>query len=327
MKRLLAVAVVAAVGLTGCIGGNGGMDVNAKFTDVGDLAPGAPVMLADITVGQVKSISLSDNEALVTMSLQPSAHVPEDVVASVVRTSLLGERIVSLSVPATPQNAPLLRDGQTIARTESKPDLEDLVRQGTGVLAPITASEIATLVQEGYTGFAGEGGNIKAMLNNFETIVHAYADRSKQINSVIDSLGQFNATLASHAQAQARSIANSAQALGVLRDESDHLTTAVKALVRLALGSRAILDQHSAQMGRFFAQMRVILGVLRSEQAAIAGTLRWAPFHDRNTQLVDYLQFNQVLQDFVICGINDSPSDPARKCYGSQGGGAPKGGP
>ena len=60
--------------------------------------------------------------------------------------------------------------------------------------------------------------------------------------------------------------------------------------------------------------MRVILGVLKDEQAAIEGLLRWAPFHDRNTQLVDYYDFNQVLQDFVICGLNEDPSDPARTC-------------
>jgi phospholipid/cholesterol/gamma-HCH transport system substrate-binding protein len=323
MRRLLALVLVVGIGLAACtgVGAKGGMDVSARFTDVGDLAPGAPVMLADITVGEVKSISLDHNQALVTMSLEPSAHVPQDVVAEVVRTSLLGERVISLSVPESPSNPPLLRDGQTIARTVSKPDLEDLVRQGTAVLGPITASEISTLVHEGYKGFVGEGSNLKAMLQNFEAIVHAYAGRSKQINSVIDSLGQFNATLAGHAQAQAHSMANSARALGVLRDESDHLITAVKALVRLAIGSRAILDQHAAQMGRFFAQMRVILGVLRSEQASIAGTLQWVPLHDRNTQLVDFQQFNQVLQDFVICGMNDSPSDPARRCYGQSGGG------
>ena len=170
-------------------------------------------------------------------------------------------------------------------------------------------------MNEGYKGFAGEGGTIKTMLENFQIIVHAYAGRSQEINSVIDSLGQFNATLASHASAQSRSIANSAKALGVLKDESDRLVTAVKALVRLALGSRAILDRHAAQMGRFFAQMRVILGVLRSEQASIAGALKWIPFHDRNTQLVNFMDFNQVLQDFIVCGMNDDPHDPARKCY------------
>ena len=67
-------------------------------------------------------------------------------------------------------------------------------------------------------------------------------------------------------------------------------------------------------MGRFFAQMRTILDVLRSEQSDIEGILAYAPLHDRNTQLVEYQEFNQVVQDFVICGLNDDPHDPARSC-------------
>jgi virulence factor Mce-like protein len=234
------------------------------------------------------------------------------------RTSLLGERIIDLVVPpGLSSSAPLLKNGDRITNTESRPDLEDLVRSGTSVLAPIAASELATLVNEGAKGFGGQGGNLKILLNNFTSIVHAYGGRTQQIESVISSLNQFQATLASHASQQALSIANSAKAIGVLRSESDRLITAVKALARLAGGARAILDRHSNQMIRFFAQMRVILGVLRSEEASIAGALRWAPFHNRNTQLVEYQQFNQILQDFIICGMNDSTTDPARKCYGS----------
>jgi phospholipid/cholesterol/gamma-HCH transport system substrate-binding protein len=316
-----------ALALPACtgVGQKGGIDVSAKFTDVGDLAPGAPVMMADVPVGQVKSIQLSGNEALVDMSIEPSAHVPQGVVARVRRTSLLGERIIDLFVPSSVStNAPLLRDGSTIAKTESRPDLEDLVRSGTNVLQPIAAGEIATLVNEGARGFGGQGQNLKTLLGSFHTIVHAYAGRTDQIASVIDSLNQFNGTLAQHASAQAASIANSAKALGVLRDESDKLIAAVKALTRLAHGARGILDKHSDEMIRFFRQMRVILGVLKSEQASIAGTLRWAPHHNRNTQLVDYQQFNQVLQDFVICGMNDDPHDPSRKCYGMKESGPPK---
>jgi phospholipid/cholesterol/gamma-HCH transport system substrate-binding protein len=318
LRKLAALAVVMAVALSACtsIGAKGGMDVSAKFTDVSDLSVGAPVMMADITVGQVKSIKLSGNEALVGMSIEPSAHVPVGVIARVRRTSLLGERIIDLVVPPSlPPDAPLLANGQTIVRTEARPDLEDLVRSGTSVLAPIAASEIATLVNEGAKGFGAQGQNLKTLLENFHSIVHAYAGRTTQIESVISSLNQFNATLASHASAQAASIANSANAIGVLRSESDRLITAVKALVRLAGGARAILDRHSAQMIRFFAQMHTILGVLRSEEASLAGALRWAPFHNRNTQLVEYQQFNQVLQDFIICGMNDSAKDPARRCY------------
>jgi phospholipid/cholesterol/gamma-HCH transport system substrate-binding protein len=322
--RLIAMIAVAAVMLSGCsavTGQKGGIDVDARFTDVGDLSVGAPVMMADITVGSVKEIALAGHEADVTLSLEESAKVPQDVIARVRRTSLLGERIIDLAVPDTVSaDAPLLEDGDRITQTEVRPDLEDLVREGTDVLTPIAASEIATLVDEGAKGFGGEGQNIKTLLENFQGIVHAYAGRTSTIESVIESLNQFNATLAAHASAQARSIANSAKALGVLRDESDRLIAAVRSLVRLAKGGKAILTQHSDEISHFFRQMRTILGVLRSEQAAIAGALHYAPFHNRNTQLVEYQQFNQILQDFIVCGMNDDPSDPSRTCNPGGGG-------
>ena len=322
--RLVALLAVAAVFLSGCsavTGQKGGMDVTAKFSDVGDLSVGAPVMMADITVGSVKEIELSGNEALVTLSLEESAEVPEGVIARVRRTSLLGERIIDLAVPDTVSvDAPLLEDGDRITETEVRPDLEDLVLKGTDVLAPIIASEIATLVDEGAKGFGGQGQNIKTLLENFQGIVHAYAGRTDTIESVIDSLNQFNATLAAHASSQARSIANSAKALDVLRDESDRLIAAVRSLVRLAKGGKAILDEHTDEMSHFFRQMRTILGVLRSEQSTIARILYWAPRHNRNTQLVEYQQFNQILQDFIVCGMNDDPSDLSRKCYAEGGG-------
>ena len=64
--------------------------------------------------------------------------------------------------------------------------------------------------------------------------------------------------------------------------------------------------------------MRVILGVLQDQENDISGFLHYAPFHNRNTQMVEYLQFNQVLQQFVMCGMNEDQSDPSRTCQPSQ---------
>src|SRR2546430_2258114 len=129
MKRaaLVVVAGLLAGTLASC-SGSGGMQVQARVSDVGDLAPQAPGMMADVKIGTVDNITLDQRRemALVTMSIDSSAHVPADVVARVRRTSLLGERIVDFVVPgSTPQNAPLLRSGQTIHRTQVRPDLED----------------------------------------------------------------------------------------------------------------------------------------------------------------------------------------------------------
>jgi phospholipid/cholesterol/gamma-HCH transport system substrate-binding protein len=314
MKRLVIAVVVGLLSLTACKGSNDIL-VNAKFDDIGDLAPSAPVMMSDVMVGKVKSIKLSGNQALVTMALDPAALVPQDVTARVRRTSLLGERIVDLDFPPNlPANAPLLRNGATISNTVVRADLEDLVESGNAVLAPITSSEIATLVNEGYKGFGQSGGDLRSLLDNFATIVHAYTGETGTIESVIDSMNRLNTVVASHASAHAKALRNTQIALDVLREESVRLQKAIKALNRLAVGGRGILEAHSAEMSRFFGQLRVILGVLVSQEATITNLLAYAPLHNRNTQLVEYQEFNQVFQDFIICGFNDNPNDPARNC-------------
>jgi phospholipid/cholesterol/gamma-HCH transport system substrate-binding protein len=320
-RRLVALVAVAAVaaslGLSAC-GGSKGLTVKARFDDVADLAPDAPVMMADVRIGKVDDIQLDRDQALVTMTVDSSAHVPQDVTARVRRTSLLGERMVDFVVPdGLPADAPLLGNGATITRTEVRPDLEDLVKSGSAALAPVAASEVATLVDEGAKGFGPSGQNIRTLLGNLRDIVHAYAARTGDIEAVISSMNQLNTSLAPHARAQGLSVVNTAKALGSLRSQMPALREAVRALDRLSVAGSSVMRAHADEMNHFFRQMRTILGVLQAQQGDITNLLKYAPLHDRNTQLVEYQQFNQVLQDFVICGLNDDPSDPARRCKGS----------
>ena len=315
MRRwLVPLAVALALAGSGC-GGGSGLTVQAHFTDVGSLATGAPVMLNDVEIGKVGAIELDGNQALVTMELDPSANVPQGVIARIRSTSLLGERILDLSFPpGLPESAPPLRDGAMITNTTVRPELEDLVREGTEVLAPIAASEVATLVDEGAAGFAGKGEELNQLLGDLTDVVHAYAGVTDEITTLISSLNEFNATLAKEATAHGLSVKNTDRAISVLQQESDELQAAIHSLTRLARGAKGIFDAHFDEMDRFFEQFRIITGVLASEQASIVQILQWAPNHNRNTQLVEYADFNQIFQDFVICGLNDDPSDPARTC-------------
>jgi len=314
MRKLLT-AVGFALLLAACSGGGDTIAANAKFGDVGDLAKDAPVMMADIVVGKVTDIRLSGHEALVDVELETSAEVPKDVQIRVRRTSVLGERILDL-VPAedVDDDSPLLADGDEITNTETRSDLEDLVAEGTDVLASISASELAVMIEEGARGFGGQGLELRRMLDNFNEIITGYAGRSKQITSLIRSLDRFNATIASRAGAHEEAILNSEKNFRMLAEESDRLEQAIISLGRLARGGRSILDAHADEMERFFAQTRSIFGVLAENQGDIAGFLANAPGHNENTQRVEYIEFNQVVQDFVFCGMNDNPNDPARTC-------------
>lgn len=313
-KLYMFLASVLAAGLLSACGDDG-LKVTATFEDVGDLAVGAPVTMADIQIGDVDNIRLAGMEAVVTMSIDPEAQVPQGVTARVRRTSVLGERIVDVVVPEDlSDTAPLLADGDHIGNTATRSDLEDLVDEGVDVLSSVSASQLAIMIEEGAKGFGGRGVELGNLLTNYNSIITRYSNRSGDISNLIGSMKRFNETVAAKADDHARAVVNTARSLEVLEQESAKLEQAVISLGRLARGSRSILEAHSDEMGRFFQQMSVILGVLAEEQDSIAKLLRWAPGHNYNTQAVEYLDFNQVVQDFVICGLNDDPNNPARCC-------------
>lgn len=319
MRTFGALLVAALIAGAACTDGRNAITVGAKFDDVADLAARAPVMFADVRVGNVKDIRLSGDQALVTMTLDPGADVPEGVIARIRRTSALGERIVDLVPPENlPARAPALQDGATIAQTEVRADLENLVVEGSEIFGAIGASQIATMVDEGARGFGDRSEELATLLRNLESITGAYRTETGDIRDLVESIDEFNSAMAAEAQSHSRAVANTARALEMLDEEDARLRRAVASLARLATGSRSILDAHSDEMDRFFSQADTIVATLAQDQKAIRQLLRLAPGHHRNTQLVEYAEFNQILQDFVICGLNDNPADPGRRCKGSE---------
>ena len=317
MKRLIGLMIVALLVFSACSSPE--VDtIEARFDDVADLFPQAPVMFADISVGKVTEISLDGTEALVTIELDGDADVPANVIARVRRTSVLGERLIDLIVPEGEQaSAAALEDGDVIAETETRPDLENLVVEGNDVLGAVGASQIATMIDEGARGFGGNGEELGQILINFRDITGTFNKNSGTIKSLIRNIDDFNQVVATKADDHARAVVNTADALRVLDEESVKLTDAISSLARLATGSRSLLQAHIDEMDNFFQQARTIVGALHNQQSSIVQLLAFAPRHNRNTQLVEYIDFNQVIQQFVICGVNDNPDDPARRCQGS----------
>jgi phospholipid/cholesterol/gamma-HCH transport system substrate-binding protein len=103
----------------------GGLTLLANFDELGGLKPRAPVVIAGVKVGQVRSTELGDDyRARVTLDLDPTLKIPADTTASIVTAGLLGDRYVSLQPGGDPQ---LLPNGGTITFTESAVLLERLL--------------------------------------------------------------------------------------------------------------------------------------------------------------------------------------------------------
>lgn len=104
--------------------GRGGTPLFARFDDIADLRPRAPVQLAGVKVGQVTKISLDDYRARVDLEIDPHVKLPVDTSASIVTAGLLGDRYILLQPGAEDD---FLADGDEIAYTESALVLERMV--------------------------------------------------------------------------------------------------------------------------------------------------------------------------------------------------------
>jgi phospholipid/cholesterol/gamma-HCH transport system substrate-binding protein len=103
--------------------------VLAKFDNIGDLKPGAPVSMAGVNIGEVDSIKFDakDYKAAVTLRISNAYNqIPDDSDASIQTQGLLGGKYIGIGPGGSDM---FLKDGSTIPFTQSAIVLESLVNK------------------------------------------------------------------------------------------------------------------------------------------------------------------------------------------------------
>ncbi|MCX8048795.1 MAG: outer membrane lipid asymmetry maintenance protein MlaD [Methylohalobius sp.] len=98
----------------------------AKFQNVGTLKVRAPVKIAGVLVGRVADIRLDQEhyQAIVELRIDPSYRLPDDTIASIYTSGLLGEQYIALEPGGSPD---YLKDGDEIEISQSALVLEELI--------------------------------------------------------------------------------------------------------------------------------------------------------------------------------------------------------
>ena len=96
--------------------------VQIQFLDVLDLVPQSGVRVADVAVGRVEDIELSDDwTALVTVEVNGDVDLPANAVAMIQQSSLLGEKYVELAAPGTERSSRSASPSGLTAATTGRP--------------------------------------------------------------------------------------------------------------------------------------------------------------------------------------------------------------
>src|ERR1700754_3925946 len=105
---------IANVPLPGGPGtGSNKMTIYVQMPDTLALNVNSRVRVADVYVGRVRAIELKNWVATLTLDLQPDIKLPQNTLAKIGQTSLLGSQHVQLDLPPDP-SPQLLKSGDTI---------------------------------------------------------------------------------------------------------------------------------------------------------------------------------------------------------------------
>jgi len=281
IARAITALVTGALLATGCAlpgATKGPIELTAVFDDVGDLVVNHSVQTADVRIGSVTKIELTDDfKAKITMSIK-DVGLPKDSEAIVRQTSLLGEKFIEIRPLTDDESAPKLEDGDAIDidHTSEAPELEFVAQEAVSALASVTSSQLATLVETGAVGFGGRGEELRGILDDLTLISSTLADQTTNILSIIDGFDRLTATLADSNGDLDQLLVNLAQTTTVLAQNRDQAIDTLAELGRLAGDqNRLVFEPYLAEVDQQVKQLDAILGRVAAGRAEVALLIDW----------------------------------------------------
>lgn len=254
--RVAALACVGALAVSGCdfdvysLPLPGGADlgddpysVKVEFRDVLDLVPQSSVKVNDVTVGKVTDIALEGYHAQVTLALRGDVELPDDAVAEIRQTSLLGEKFVSLARPEGRASRNRLEEGDVIPleRSGRNPEVEEVLGAMSLLLNGGGVAQLKTIATELNKAFEGREGDVKSVLNQLDTFMGQLDDNKEDIVEAIESLNALAVSINKQRGSIELALDEMPEALASIDRQRDDLVKMLDALNELsAVGTEVI---------------------------------------------------------------------------------------
>ena len=278
LRRTVAALVLALV-VSGCtfdgvydlplpgnkVGKDEGFEVSADFADALNVVPRSFVMVGDVPVGQVESITRVGWHARVTMRLRDDVVLPENAEALIRQTSLLGEKYVALT-PPTPESGEeptgRLGPGDVIpmAQTGRNPEVEEVLGALSFLLSGGGIGQLQTITQELNEMMEGRTGKIRDVLGQLNTLVRTLNSQRGDIVQAMESINGLSKTLVAEKDTIGDALDAAGPAITVLRDQHTQLVRMLSELDKLGVVGTRVVNKTKDDL---IAELRHLEPVLR----------------------------------------------------------------
>jgi phospholipid/cholesterol/gamma-HCH transport system substrate-binding protein len=223
--------------------------VHVEFRDVLDLVPQSAVKVDDVSVGRVDKIDLRGYTADVTLRIRGDVKLPDNAVADIQQTSLLGEKFVSLAPPTDTAPEGRLGNGDTIplSRSGRNPEVEEVLGALSLLLNGGGVAQLKTIATELNKALSGREGNVRSVLSQLDGFMKQIDSHKNEIVTAIESLDRLAISLNKQKGTIQLALDKLPQAIASINRQRDDLVKMLRALSRLsAVGVRVIGESKAA---------------------------------------------------------------------------------
>ena len=250
MRRLASVVLaLGLLALPACSSGPDGIEITAYFDKAVSLYEKGDVKILGLSSGKVTEVEVVDTRVRVKMRLNDGAKVPEDVQATIVPLSLIGERYVQL-FPAWTSGEPEAKTGAVIPleRTSVPVEPDEALAALKKLLDTLDPNATGRLVRNLAADLKGNGQLLNDALGEFATLTATLADKDEQLGRLIENFDKFTATLRTREAQLGKVMDQFAVTTGLLADERDTIAKLIKALAQTSSSGLDLISEHGGAL-------------------------------------------------------------------------------
>ncbi|MET9364373.1 MCE family protein [Streptomyces sp. NPDC006632] len=238
---------------------------------------GAEVKLRGVVVGEVRGISADGQGARLTLALQPGrlSHIPSDVRAQMLPTTLFGERFVALVPPPNPSTRALSADA-TIPQDRSRDaiELEEVLDHVLPMLTAVKPDKLSATLSAVAQALRGRGSQLGDTVVTLDAHLKKFNPNLPTLNADLVQLVKVTQTYSDAAPDILRALTDATTTTGTLVDQQTQLLGVYGRTTTTAQDLTAFLQQNKDNIIRLSDVSRPTLELLARYAPSFPCTLR-----------------------------------------------------
>jgi virulence factor Mce-like protein len=262
---------------------------HVEVVNVGTLEPNSPVMIDDVVVGSVARMTVDGWHADVEVSVRPDVVVPDNVIATVGQTSLLGSMHVALDPPLGQAPHGRLQPGATIPLTQSAafPSTERTLSTLSTVVNSGGLGQIGDIIHSFNIALSGRESEARDLLTRLDKFVGVFDGQRGDVIASIEALNRLSGTLAAQREVVRRALAEIPPALDVLNAQRPQFTTALNRLGTFSQTTVSVVNDTQADLVTNLSNLAPTVRALADVGPDIDVALAFLPVMPFGQNLID----------------------------------------